>query len=450
MRRSSATFQSESPRRRAALFVPLLLLCALGGRGASAEHEKEGRGRAEPIFPIPCEKLGPAEAQKFLDQEAGKHPYPRSEEVVAYLESCKNDIAPGKRLACLARLHQHSSRYLNGNYFRARHLGFELDDETYLRTRPRDAIALPADFADGIPKEFIRETEKAPTGAFHYVSAMNGSHRLLFRRDDDKYARFFVAIKTDDKDADLRKAHDMGMIAIDKRTRPPKIHFYEYTYKDGSYTLNPLMGNCVGCHTSGLLTITPHAGGVNEKELKAVDAMNAGIRELMKNGVDWDGTYRPDLAGPVLGEKQGCTSCHDGKDRPPITLFTNRTILQAKLFHLRGMPPSKEGKELAERLRDTAKLPLAARSRILEAYLGNNFPNPDYNPNHSSGRYVPQVALQELFAAGLLSEKDRDRLTAVAKRIFDENGKLVDEMTKDEPGVVRAWLTAVPCDPKGK
>jgi hypothetical protein len=64
---------------------------------------------------------------------------------------------------------------------------------------------------------------------------------------------------------------------------------------------------------------------------------------------DWEGKIRPEDHGPMLGDPQGCTDCHNDKTRGALTVMTSQSQIERKLSLELSMPTDTDWPKLLER-----------------------------------------------------------------------------------------------------
>jgi hypothetical protein len=118
---------------------------------------------------------------------------------------------------------------------------------------------------------------------------------------------------------------------------------------------------CYSCHPSGARTLI----GIRTPELQAepvlgeptaappdfsYQRLRALNERLVGYGLcDWNGDIAVADHGPALGGAEGCSACHDGRQRGPITVSTSRRQLRHRVVDQLAMPPAPGLPELVER-----------------------------------------------------------------------------------------------------
>ena len=171
-----------------------------------------------------------------------------------------------------------------------------------------------------------------------------------------------------------------------------RVHFRDYVvapFGPGfSLTSDPRdNAKCYACHPSGARTLiatrTPDLAadpvqgepgfpgqappGFADQRLRALN------ERLLGYGLcDWNGDVAVADHGPALGGAEGCTACHDGKIRGPITAATSRTQLRRRVVDQLAMPPTPALPELVERqaMSDPALTP-AEQKQLADARDGH-------------------------------------------------------------------------------
>ena len=168
----------------------------------------------------------------------------------------------------------------------------------------------------------------------------------------------------------------VSLLAIQKETREGmalpalRVHFRDLLVQpspSGSYTATSDSGDnakCYSCHPSGARTLI----GVRTPSLAARPVLgelgygsNGGpdfpftrltqLNDRIKSYglADWQGTIDVAAFGPALGTSEGCTACHDGVTRGPLTVATSRKQLAARTVTELAMPPAMGPTSLVER-----------------------------------------------------------------------------------------------------
>jgi hypothetical protein len=178
----------------------------------------------------------------------------------------------------------------------------------------------------------------------------------------------------------------MSFIAVQKKdargaARPRvRLHFRDYTLAQqphgASMSLDPKGSTkCYACHGSGVRKLIPRRtsflearpvrGEAGFRDTSAPPGFAAqrlaSLNErLTSYGLpDWNGLVAEGGLGPPLGEAQGCTSCHNGRIRAPLTVMTSDRQIAERVQYELAMPPDAHLVSLLERS-ETKDPPLTA------------------------------------------------------------------------------------------
>ena len=157
----------------------------------------------------------------------------------------------------------------------------------------------------------------------------------------------------------------LGVQKADRNGTPlakVRLHFRDYnvTQSGGSFGLEyteDRNGKCFSCHVSGTrklidreTKITAAKPVAGEADFDATGTKGApdgfGVKRLnelndvlMSYGLpDWGEDVTIADHGPVLGDAQGCTSCHNGINRGALTVSTSESQVQKKMSDQLSMP----------------------------------------------------------------------------------------------------------------
>jgi hypothetical protein len=123
---------------------------------------------------------------------------------------------------------------------------------------------------------------------------------------------------------------------------------------------------CYSCHTSGARALMPirtpdlradpvrgepgFLGQAAPSPDFAYERLGALNDRLIGYGLcDWNGDIAVADHGPALGAAEGCSSCHDGRYRGPVTVSTSRKQLHHQVVDQLAMPPTPGLSSLVER-----------------------------------------------------------------------------------------------------
>ena len=403
------------------------------------------RARVTSLFSKPCQELSLQDWQDILEAESSSYVLMHEKEFLKLIRKCEGRVKTGKDLACLVRLKGFAERYDGWEYSRAgdHSLRFVSSDKTYLASVPKKAVALPEELLSGVSAAALADARTDAKNGVAYISTLNETYRILFMREDPKYVKFFIPV-TPASSFDFRQPHVCGVIAIDKETRPHKIHFFEYSYRDGRYSFEGMSASCIRCHHGGLVKIEPEMASVGSNQLAAIDKINARMETLNKEGIDWQGELEVQPWGPPLGKAQGCTSCHDNSQRTPITMLSSSDLINQKLAVTLSMPPSPEADEFARVMRLVPQLPESERKKIMrtkkELYelLTLSEGEQPKLPRH-------MAALQSLKEAKLLTSQQHEEFTKKFKELGIKQSTIAKSRFQEDEKAIRAWLREIPC-----
>lgn len=257
----------------------------------------------------------------------------------AQLDSCRAQIEAhglGEEFANLTRYAKHRA---NMGLMPAE---TEEATEAYLKSLPAFAKEIPLGLKK-LPRAKWKEAVLAAGRPWiEKLEFKNIDSRDVTYVEKENYTQFML---TDDNFAALVTLETKD--AEGKALIPPKIYFVEYHYKDegGTRYVHAQDGGisrCYSCHPSGLRKLAPTPGDVLPSQWKDVAMFNKTV-DALGTYVDWHGAYKPLLFGPQLGEKHGCTGCHDGIQRGDLNsaiqnqAFTSSQIAY-KVAHELAMP----------------------------------------------------------------------------------------------------------------
>lgn len=422
----------------------MALHCALGEK-ATDHGDRRVQARAAALFSRPCQELSLQDWQDILEAESSSYVLMHEKEFLKLISKCEERVKPGKDLACLVRLKDFAERYNGWAYSGGgdHSLRFASTDKKYLASRPQKAIALPKELLSGVSAAALADARTDSKDGVAYVSTLNETYRILFMREDPKYVKFFIPV-TPASDFDFSQPHICGVIAVDKETRPHKIHFFEYSYRDGQYSFDRMSLGCVRCHHSGLVKIEPEVASIGSKQLAAIDKINARMEKLNKEGLDWEGELDFHQWGPPLGKTQGCTSCHDDGQRTPLTMLNASALIDQKLVVSLSMPPSPEADEFARVMRLVPQLAESERKKIM------GIKKDMYELNSLREGEQPKflrhmAALQSLTDAKLLTPIQHEELTKKVKELGAKQAGIARSWFEENQKAIRQWMREIPC-----
>ena len=171
-----------------------------------------------------------------------------------------------------------------------------------------------------------------------------------------------------------------------------RLHFRDYwaTETASAWRVSlpeTLSGKCYACHGSGMRLLIPRRGSVAASApVRGEEGYGQGDggpdfglyrlaslnQRLISYGMpDWNGTIEPADHGPPLGQKLGCSGCHNGAVRGVLTVSTSEGMLGQKIVEQLSMRSTRDGNvipderamTLLERDR-TGNPPLSSAERI--------------------------------------------------------------------------------------
>lgn len=193
---------------------------------------------------------------------------------------------------------------------------------------------------------------------------------------------------------DVRKT--LSFIGVQKTTADGtvlprvRLHFRDYTIQkapEGTIRLDLDPTNstkCYACHPSGMraliarhtdsLSAQPVNGdpGFGDKDHPvdpdfAFQRLNEFNTKLQSYGLnDWNGLLRITDFGPAVGQRQGCTGCHNGEFRGVLTQAISLDQIGEKVYYELSMPPTDDLPKLLERSEMESPKLTAAEQKTLE------------------------------------------------------------------------------------
>jgi len=296
--------------------------------------------------------------------------------------TCAGLLADNPKVtACVDRMRRFTSAWLSQHDLDS--YGFTTDNATYFAASGNDAPAgmmdPPAALLSAMPRldDVIAAAESY---GFRYVvqhSCLDNDRLYVLR--EDPLGRFdqwtlmnivsggngpmavhgrvsFVAVQKTD-------AQGIALPAVRVRFRDLLVQ----ASSGGSYTATSDQGDnakCYSCHPSGArallavrtptLQARPVLGEVGYGSDGGPDFSFTRLTQLNDRlasyGLaDWGGTVDVAAFGPALGQSEGCTLCHDGVARGPLTVATSRKQIAKKMVEELAMPPGGAGTSLVER-----------------------------------------------------------------------------------------------------
>ncbi len=266
-------------------------------------------------------------------------------EVLGTLDRCAEDLAENPAIAsCTEHLRRFAPTWLGQHAGYS--YGFEQDNRDYLAAQPQGMMDPPAALLAALPEKTAIE-ETARTNAWRYLtqeSALGGVRTFIAISDRDGRFDQWLVIGLDDGATAIADPAILSVIAVERKSAAGndlaavRLHFRDYLLHEanGSWQLTlPEQhdGRCYSCHASGLRQLIPTISSASFNE------------RLLSYGLpDWGDTLDPADHGPPLGANLGCTSCHDGAVRGPLTVSANEAMLAQKMvgqLSMQGVGPGR-------------------------------------------------------------------------------------------------------------
>ncbi|MES1182173.1 MAG: hypothetical protein ABUL60_00085, partial [Myxococcales bacterium] len=186
---------------------------------------------------------------------------------------------------------------------------------------------------------------------------------------DDRFEQWLLLGVVPDEDA-FAPGAILSFLAVQKQNADgsplaaPRLHFRDYVLNDSDGAWQAQLpefndGKCYACHGSGVRQLLPFPSA-STSSAERLASLN---QRLGSYGLpDWNGTIEAANYGPALGAELGCTHCHDGRVRGPLTVFTSEGMLYQKVveqlsmrgFDGTGPVPDEPAMQLLERQRSGA------------------------------------------------------------------------------------------------
>jgi hypothetical protein len=283
-------------------------------------------------------------------------------QVLDVLDSCGEDwtINPAI-LACTENLRRYVPTWMqqHGNSY-----GFRQDNHSYFAAQtaadePQGMMEPPAALVAALSdRQRIEQVARSNGWPFLIHDSCLGGVRAFVVIPDalDRFDQWMlVGLGADES---VQSPATVSFVAVQKkdaqgrRLAKVRLHFRDYlaTTANGPWRLTlpeALDGKCYSCHVSGvrqLLTargsITESAPVFGEARYGQADDPEFGMTRLASlndrlasYGLnDWDGAIEPADHGPQLGSALGCTTCHNGTTRGPLTASTSEGTLRLKMI----------------------------------------------------------------------------------------------------------------------
>lgn len=308
-------------------------------------------------------------------------------DVVDVLDSCVDDwtVNPAIR-ACTENLRRYVPTWLQQHG--ASH-GFRQDNRSYLAAQtaagePEGMMDPPAALVAALSdRQSIEDAARSNGWPFLTHDSCLGGVRTFVMIPDalDRFDQWLlVGLGEDDS---VLSPSPVSFIAVQKMDARGqylptiRLHFRDYmaSTADGPWKLSlpeSLEGKCYSCHASGVRQLLTARGSITASTPvlgepgygEPVDPDFGMTRlasfneQLALYGLnDWNGTIEPADHGPQLGGDLGCTTCHNGRMRGPLTVSTSEGTLRQKMVEQLSMRsplhgqsvPDLEAMELLER-----------------------------------------------------------------------------------------------------
>lgn len=311
--------------------------------------------------------------------------------------------------------------------------GFNVPNHEYLARqerpdRPAGMMQPPEAIVRALPDRSKVE-EAARLAGYKYLthdSGIDGIRTFVF--NPDPHGRFdqWLLLNLKAGDTSVNSSTPLSVLTVQKRDaagnplKKVRLHFRDWTIEHSGagyrLTLNEEgNGKCYSCHTNGVRQLIPRRTPTLEAKPSrgepGFDEAGSGPplpdfaygrlmefnRRLRAYGApDWEGMVTPENHGPVLGEAQGCTDCHDGKSRATLNVSTSTTQIEKRIHDDLSMPYDTDLPRLLER---------------------HQMKNPKLTPDE-------ERALREAFAA---------------------HGAMTDDYLGARAPALRDWLLETPC-----
>jgi hypothetical protein len=321
---------------------------------------------------------------------------------------CASDLRDDPALAaCTANLRRFAAAWLRQHASDA--YGFEQGNADYFAAQvaedsPGGMMNPPQALLDALPARASVEAAAKANGwpYLTHDSCLGGLRTFINIVDADDRFEQWLLFGFGPQQPELSENQLISFIAIQKQTADgarlaaARMHFRDYALaRDGAgFQLDlPVEGGgkCYACHTSGVRQLiafpssaTASAPVRGEADYKGLAVptdfgerrLNALNEHLASYGLpSWNGSIEPDDYGPALGAELGCTHCHNGTIRGPLTVFTSEGMLYQKVvdqlsmrsFDGSAVVPDLPAMALLQRERADASALSAGEQRELEA-----------------------------------------------------------------------------------
>jgi hypothetical protein len=304
--------------------------------------------------------------------------------VARVFDKCEDVLADNPKLrACTDRLRRFSARWLEQHDGLS--YGFSNSNADYFAAQtapdvPQGMMSPPMELLAAMPS-LTQVEEVARASGLHYVeqaSAIGGTRLFVLKPDPSGLYDQWTLMNLRPGVSPAEVSSRVSFLAVQKTDAQGtplaavRVHFRDYlvtkTSPDAVSLTSDASDNakCYSCHASGVRQLiamrTPSLdaravlgepgysdGATVPKDFatQRLRAMNERLRSYGLN--DWNGQIVTADFGPPLGEGQGCTACHDGKQRGALTVATSQKQLRQKVEIELTMPPASGLSELVER-----------------------------------------------------------------------------------------------------
>lgn len=307
--------------------------------------------------------------------------------VASVLKACSAAIEADAGLKdCTARLRAFVPMWLRQHDSAS--YGFDIGNAAYFARqtgpdKPPGMMEIPQAIVDALPDQ-SRVQEAARTHGWRYLthdSGLTGFRTFVYRPDPDgKFDQWMLLNLTGAQQKQASLFMPVSLLAVQKKTANGqpleriKVHFRDFSMlpvgpSRVSLITNPNGdGKCFSCHVSGLRELIPRKTAItdarpvfgeagfgekapprarNEFGFLRLQEFNRIIRRY--GPVDWDDKIQKENTGPILGQSQGCVTCHNNESRGALSVFTSNEQLYRKLAVELAMPPTTDLVRLLER-----------------------------------------------------------------------------------------------------
>lgn len=317
-----------------------------------------------PAWVKTCSDLGDCESM------TGSFALHVRDDILPVLAECSVDLAKNTQLsACVTNLRQFAPAWLRQHSGTS--YGFERDNPEYFAAQlasdlPSGMMEPPAALLAALPEHAALEQVARQQGWAYltHASCLTGVRTFFHVVDPDDRFEQWLLIGVYEEEAKLRVGDVVSFIAVQKRAAngavldAVRLHFRDYAVARSNDTWRLELppggsGKCYACHGSGVRQLLPDLADITRSaavlgepaydaprppaELTARRLAEFNARLTSYGLPDWSGTIRPENYGPALGSTLGCTQCHDGRQRGPLTVFTSEGMLHQKVVEQLSM-----------------------------------------------------------------------------------------------------------------